>query len=219
MSVKDKYIVLPIKSEQTYDWLLHKHYAKRIPSISYAFGLFDKNILCGILTIGKPPSPSLCEGICGVEYSQYVFELNRLCINDGLEKNVLSYFVSNCIKQIKDDMILVSYADTSMNHNGYIYQATNWIYTGLSDKRKEWKMKNSNSHSKSICDKYTIEEMRNSDKFELIDRPRKHRYIMFIGKNKKLYKSKLNYKIEPYPKGENKRYDSSFKPKVQLNLF
>lgn len=219
MSIKNKYNVLPIKSDETYDWLLNKHYAKRIPSISYAFGLFNSNILIGILTIGKPPSPSLCDGVCGKEYSQLVYELNRLCINDGLEKNVLSYFVSKSLKLIKDEMILVSYADTSMNHNGYIYQATNWVYTGLSDKRTEWRMINSNSHSKSLCDKYSIEEMRNSPEFVMIDRPRKHRYIMFLGKYKKLYFSKLNYKIEPYPKGQNIRYDSSYEPKVQLNLF
>ena len=30
---------------------------------------------------------------------------------------------------------------------------------------------------------------------------------------------KLNYKIESYPKGNNKRYDSSYKPIVQNKLF
>ena len=39
MSIKDKYYVESIDSRETYDWLLNKHYAKRIPSISYAFGL------------------------------------------------------------------------------------------------------------------------------------------------------------------------------------
>ena len=28
----------------------------------------------------------------------------------------------------------------------------------------------------------------------------------------------LNYKIKPYPKGKNTRYDASYKPKVQLKL-
>ena len=219
MGVTEKYKVIPIKSEQTYDWLLHKHYAKRIPSISFAFGLFESKILRGILTIGKPASPSLCDGICGKEYSKYVYELNRLCVEDNLEKNTLSFFVGKCLKLIPDNMILVSYADTSMNHSGYIYQATNWIYTGLSDKRTEWQLIGSNSHSKSLCDKYTTEEMRGSDKFEMAERPRKHRYVYFIGEFKKIFKKKLNYKIEEYPKGENKKYDSSYKPEVQLNLF
>jgi len=89
------------------------------------------------MTIGKPASPSLCDGVCGKQFSVYVYELNRLCVDEGLEKNVLSYFVSNCLKIIKDDLIIVSYADKQMNHNGYIYQATNWIYTGATKERTD----------------------------------------------------------------------------------
>lgn len=219
MSIKYKYNVSSIDKNLTYDWLLHKHYAKRIPTISYAFGLFKEKILVGILTIGIPASPSLCEGICGKEYKHLVYELNRLCVNEGLEKNVLSFFVSSSLKLIKDELILISYADTSQGHNGYIYQATNWIYTGLSVKMKEWKMKNTNFHSKTLCDKFSIEERKNSKQFEFIERARKHRYIIFLGKNKKLYRSKLNYPILPYPKGDNKRYDASYNPTIQTQLF
>lgn len=219
MSIPEKYKVLSIESYQTYDWLLNKHYAKRIPSISFAFGLYEDQILRGVMTIGKPASPSLCDGICGKDYSKYVYELNRLCVDDNLEKNTLSFFVGKCLKLIPENMILVSYADTSMNHNGYIYQATNWVYTGLSDKRTEWQMIGSNSHSKSLCDKYTTIEMRNSDKFEMAERPRKHRYVFFIGSKRKVFRKNLNYKIEDYPKGENQKYDSSYTPEVQLTLF
>ena len=31
---------------------------------------------------------------------------------------------------------MVSYADSGMNHCGYIYQATNWIYTGATKELK-----------------------------------------------------------------------------------
>jgi hypothetical protein len=219
--VKNDFYVLKIDSYQTYDWLIHKHYAKRIPSISFAFGLYDKNnILQGVCTIGKPPSPSLCDGICGKENSQYVFELNRLCVNEGLPKNTLSMFVGKVINLLPK-IILVSYADTSQNHHGYIYQATNWIYTGLSDKRSEWRKKNSNSHSKSICDKYTTEFMRNNDNFQMIERPRKHRYVYFIGSKseKKYFNKSLNYKTFSYPKGENQRYDATYTPNTQGLLF
>jgi hypothetical protein len=210
MSITKKYSVKPIDSDQTYDWLLYKHYAKRIPSISYAFGLFELEVLKGVLTIGKPASPSLCDGICGKEFSKFVYELNRLCVDDNLEKNVLSFFVSNSLKTIKEDLILVSYADSLWNHNGYIYQATNWIYTGATKERTDIGHEDgthSRHYDKNID--YSIRKFRSS----------KHRYVYFIGKLKKIFKLNLKYKIEPYPKGENKKYDSSYKPKVQLNLF
>ena len=124
-------------------------------------------------------------------------------------KNEASYLVGNSLKLLPKPSIIVSYADTNQNHSGYIYQATNFIYTGLSDKRTEWRMKNTNKHSKTICEQYTLEERKNNpDKFEVIDRPRKHRYIYFIGskKDKKQILKQLKYPIMKYPKFENTNY-------------
>lgn len=220
--------VKSIKRELTKDWLLNKHYARRMCSISYSFGLFFDGILNGVLTIGKPASNALCVGVCGKENSSFVYELNRLCVNDNLPKNTLSFFVSQCLKKLPK-MILVSYADTSMNHNGYIYQATNWLYTGLSAKRPDWKIKGKEHlHSYTIADEFRGKKNRidlikkkYGNKFYTIDRPRKHRYIYFLGskKDKKLFKKSLNYQVLSYPKGLNKKYDSSYKPTIQKELF
>ena len=38
--MKKNYKVQKIKNQECKEWFLHKHYAKRIPSISYAFGLY-----------------------------------------------------------------------------------------------------------------------------------------------------------------------------------
>ena len=213
MSIKDIYKVESIKSKETYDWLLNKHYAKRVPSISYAFGLFKNKELVGICTFGSPASPSLCVGVCGKKYKNKVIELNRLCIQDGLEKNVTSYFVSFCLNMLNKEKVIVSYADTNMNHNGYIYQATNWLYTGATKERTDIGF-DDNSHSRHY-DK-NIDYSKNRKK-----RSSKHRYIYFIGnktQRKNMLKN-LKYEIKPYPKGKNKRYDASYKPTTQAKLF
>ena len=206
------FIVKPIKSSQCKEWLLYKHYAKRMCSISYAFGLFGNKELIGIMTIGKPASNSLCIGVCGKENSKYVYELNRLCVNDNLPKNTLSFFVGQCLK-ILPKMILVSYADTSMNHNGYIYQATNWLYTGRTKERTDIGTE-SGKHSRHYDKKIDYKKHR-------IHRSSKHRYIYFIGNKaeKRYFRKCLNYQILPYPKGQNKRYDASYKTLTQKELF
>ncbi len=228
MSILDNYTVSKIPSKETYPWLLKKHYARRIPSISFAFGLYKDKELCGILTVGTPSSSPLREGVCGKENINYVYELNRLCVNDGMGRNVLSYFVGQCLKMLPP-MILISYADTSQGHNGYIYQSTNWLYTGLSAKRTDWKIKGKEHlHGQTIADEFRgvknrAEAMRAKygNDFYLKDRPRKHRYVYFIGnkKQKKCWKASLLYNEEPYPKGENSRYDASFKPQTQMTFF
>ena len=124
--------IVSIKKNIYEDWILHKHYAKRLCSVSCAFGLYIDKMIEGVITFGMPPSSTLAESICGKDNSKYVLELNRLIINNNLPKNTLSQFVSKSIKMLKKPKIIVSFADPNMNHSGYIYQATNFIYTGQS---------------------------------------------------------------------------------------
>jgi len=208
-----KYTVKQIPNKETRNYILHHHYAQRRPSISYAYGLFEGDALKGICTYGSPPSPSLCKGICGEEYRRLVVELNRLFLEPEVEKNSASFLIGKTFKMLPKPKIIVSYADTSWNHAGYIYQATNFIYTGLSDKRTEWRMKGTNLHSKTVCELYDLKLRKADDRFHVVQRPRKHRYIYFLGskEEKKELKEKLRYPISSYPKTENKKYDASYK--------
>ena len=227
MSIKDKYQVKSIDSYLCKEWLLYKHYAKRIPPIEYSFGLFDLNgVMQGIITYGTPVSSTL-RNLWQNKYK--LIELNRLCVNEGLEKNVLSYFVGVSLKLLPKPFVIASYADTSQNHNGYIYQATNWLYTGLSAPFKDYYVKGmEHLHNGTIMDlsrgqENRVEWLKNKfgDKLYIKERPQKHRYFMFIGNKKDVKKMKqmLPYQIQPYPKGKNKRYDASYIPSTQTTLF
>lgn len=182
------------------DFLLPRHYSGRTPSISYAFGWYIENQLVAVCTFGKPASNALCIGVCGKEYSKSVFELNRLCRVDDIDEPISS-FVSSCLRELKaHNLIIVSYSDTAMGHNGYIYQACNFIYTGATKRRTD-KYTEGNKHSRH----YDNSKQGNLRKV----RSSKHRYIYFAIKDKKIKKdmlSKLNYKVEEYPKGENSNY-------------
>lgn len=227
MSIKDSYQVRSIDNSQTTEWLLYKHYAKRIPPIEYAFGLFcAENLLRGVVTYSTPVSSTL-RGIFKNEFK--VMELNRLCVNEGLERNVLSFFVSKSLSMLPCPLAVVSYADTSQSHNGYIYQATNFVYSGLSAKRTDWKIKGlEHLHSATISGigrgkENRADYMREKfgEDFYLEDRPRKHRYFMFLGSKKQVKRMKdiFPYGIEAYPKGDNCRYNAGHKIALQTSLF
>ena len=214
------YKVLPIKKEETHSWLLHKHYAKRIPTITHAFGLYKKGELNGVVTFGLAISKEFCDNVLGLDYRDKILELNRLCIHEDSDssKNLLSFFVGKALSLIPKPKLIVSYADTSQGHTGYIYQATNWIYTGLSSKNVDWKEISTNKHSRTLSGSYTAQYMaKHPERFKQVERARKHRYIYFCGT--KLQKKKmgkcLTYPIHEYPKGVNKRYDASYKPSTQ----
>lgn len=199
------YKVLPISYNDTKPFILDIHYAKRMPSvIQYSFGLFYKNELVGVVCYGSPASQALCKGVAGIENKPLVKELSRLVLKNNI-KNEASFLVGNSLKMLDKPLIIVSYADTSQHHTGYIYQATNFIYTGLSDKRTEWRQKNSNKHSRHLT---STKRKENPDNFYLIQRSRKHRYIYIIAnkKDKKNILKKLKYPIFDYPKFQNKNY-------------
>ena len=217
--------VLPINSFEAEPWLLEKHYAKRMPSISYAFGLYEDDVLVGVCTYGTPSSTHLRNGIAGEENSEYVLELSRLCI-ESKNKNAASILVGRSLQMLPKPSIVVSYADTEQNHVGYVYQACNFIYTGLSIKKKDWAVKGmEHLHGQTIADISRGQEKRLDfmkekfgDDFYMKERARKHRYIFVTGKNKKL-KAAIRYPSEPYPKGESKRYDAGTSVKTQQLLF
>ena len=223
--------VVSIKKSETTDWFLKKHYARRLPTIDCAFGIYDNfHLLQGVCTFGRPMSHTLISGAINGLYQDNFLELNRLVINEGLQKNVLSYFVSSCLNKLPKPLVVVSYADTSRGHHGYIYQATNWIYTGLSSKFTDYAVKGlEHMHHSSIEDSVgRYDKDKNINKHQLLkekygdllyrkERPRKHRYFYFLGtrKQKKDMKKNLTYQIKSYPKGDNQRYDASFIPSVQ----
>ena len=219
--------VLPINSFEVEPWLLQKHYAKRMCPISYAFGLYNTEKLIGIVTYGVPASSMLRRGLCGEQWEENVIELNRLCCNS--EKNLASILVGRSLQMLPKPMIVVSYADTEQGHVGYVYQATNFIYTGLSFKKKDWAIKGmEHLHGVTIADMSRGQENRANwmrekfgDDFYLKDRAQKHRYVFFVGNKtqRKTMLSNLMYQVEPYPKGDSKRYDAGGEVQTQTLLF
>jgi len=187
------------------DLVVENHYLHRKAPCSFAFGLFCNtcNKIVGVVVYGTPSSSSLRGGICGLDEKDNVIELTRLWIQDGTPKNTESFLIGNTIGKVNKE-IIVSYAEIQQGHLGIVYQATNWIYTGLSAKRTNWTIEGINKHCQTIADKYTAVEIRAKygNKFSLVDRPRKHRYVYFNckSKRKKELLGKLKYPVFSYPK-------------------
>jgi hypothetical protein len=196
--------VQPITNQIAQNIIVEKHYLHRKAPCSAAFGLFNEtNQLMGVVMYGTPSSSSLRQGIAGKEESNNVVELTRLWVSDDAPKNGESFLIGRSLSKAGKE-IVVSFADTAQNHLGIVYQATNWLYTGLSAKRTDWTVEGIDKHGHTWADKYTSQQMREifGDKFKLVPRSRKHRYIFINakGKRKKEIMNKLLYPITNYPK-------------------
>ena len=193
-----------IDYDDTKPFLLGIHYARRMPCITDAFGLFVDGDLIGVVTYGIPASPNLCEGLAGEKNRNKVLELNRLVLlPDKNKMNNASYLVSHSLKLLQYIYIyifVVSYADTAWGHIGYVYQATNFLYIGMSAKRTDVFIPNGKHarHTEGLDPK--IRQTRSP----------KHRYVYLVGdkRDKKRMLRELKYPIvSKYPKGNEVRYN------------
>lgn len=194
-----------IDSKSAAPFIREIHYSRKVPNITDAFGLFVGGELVGVCTYGIPASRPLCVGLAGKENADRVKELNRLVIKpqyNGGGRNYASYLVSHSLKMLENGTFVVSYADPSWTHVGYVYQACNFIYTGLSAKRVDYYQKDGLHPRSFIKGKHQTDVLQT--------RVQKHRYVYLVGdrRTKKRMLKSLRYPIvNEYPKGDEKHYD------------
>lgn len=231
--IPEEWNVEQIPEEQTHEWLLHKHYMGRVPAIiTHAFGLFhvEAKIPSGICTYSLPARGfNDGYGVFGKDenYKVPTYELSRLVINEGVQRNLLSFFVARTFRFFPRPVCLVSYADGNAGHHGYIYQATNWMYAGLSEPAKIF----INKHTGEPIHRRTLSGYEGAkgvhmdalpDYVEVREESEgKFRYFQFLGNKHdvKEMRRRCVWPSLPYPKGDNERYDASYNPDVQMKLF
>jgi hypothetical protein len=201
------YTVELIPNRMAQEMVVNYHYLHRRAPAMFSYGLFDGFTMIGCIIYGKPASPSLCVGVCGPDESSNVLELTRLWILDGTPKNTESFLIGKSLRLLPTGFdIVVSYAEIGAGHVGTVYQATNWLYTGLSDRHVEWRLEGqTGKHSRHLFDEHGGIKGAKAfygEKLQKLERGRKHRYVMLRGsKNRrKELQEKLRYKVEPYPK-------------------
>lgn len=205
--IQNGYSIAPILPSDAEYLIMNVHYAKRKPSISYAFGLFEDGNLVGVVTYGTPASSTLLKGVCGEKWANNVIELNRLVLLNNKPQEA-SRLVGASLKMLPKPKIIVSYADTKQDHLGVVYQATNFLYTGLSTKFldpvvKGLEHQHHATYANGLTNKQVIEKF-GVENVSFVERSRKHRYIYFVGsktQRKEMMKD-LRYQIEPYPSRE-----------------
>jgi GNAT superfamily N-acetyltransferase len=110
-----------------YKLLLSKyHYLTNGGRGGIAYGAHLNNELIAICIF----SPLVRQNILIDGYkSDEVRELSRFCIHPKYQKqNFASWFISRCIKKLDEKYrCIISYCDTTYNHDGAIYKACNFI--------------------------------------------------------------------------------------------
>ena len=150
--MKSDFSIKRVSKEDCALILTKYHYLSKISKgfkSGFNYGLFNyQDELVGVIIFTGFPVPELSVGLFGVERSDQrgFFELSRLCLCPNIqatEHNIASWFVSRAIRKLRAETnvrAILSYADNDF-HSGTVYAASNFLYYGLSDEKKDFFVK------------------------------------------------------------------------------
>lgn len=214
---------------------MHFHYAKAIPADTIGYNVYnDAEEWCGVVLFGTGATRNI-----GRPYNLPiggVLELVRVALNGKQEHT--SQAVAMALKQLHKDVphcrLVVSYADCDQQHLGTIYQATNWIYTGLCNKGDySFIINGKKTHRRSVHQKMVVIDGKKVHCPGNINAVRKFldpNAEIFVTEGKRKYLMPMDKKMrkqilplaKPYPKNEGewtkidrKEYGKRTKPTPQ----
>ncbi len=181
-----------------------EHYLHSWPGGTiFCFGVMVGARLLGALTIGVGPKNvyRLVEDTC----PQEVAALTRLWLSDELPPNAESRVIGIVLRSLRkhtDLKFIVTYADPAQGHVGTIYQATGWLYTGLSQAMPLYDLGDGvPRHSRSIAHAFgthSFDHFRRNGVSPLpIQQVGKHRYLYLLDGS---LQDRLTVPVLPYPK-------------------
>jgi hypothetical protein len=182
------------------------HYLHSMPGgTRLAFGVFLGPRLMGAATFGVGPKNAyrLVEGASPDDS----LTLTRLWLSDDLPLNGESRVLGialRCLRRHTSVKFLVTYADPAQGHLGIIYQATNWLYTGLSEAMPLYDLGDGRArHSRSLSHAYGTHSVQHfadhGVNVRLVPQQTKHRYVHFLDP---AWRNRLRVPMPPYPKQE-----------------
>ena len=194
--------LLPIPRDLANTVFKKYHYLHSCPLLTVSFGVYNNGLLVG--AVGYSP------GSIGVEAHfknvplAEIIVLSRFWLSDTMPRNSESRSLACSLRFLRHRWkAVVSYADPAFGHYGGIYQATNWLYTGLSRGHYLVEADGQTYHARSLFAKYGTRDMKwlrsKGHTITLLSNEKpKHRYIFLLDKNIQLTLAPC-----PYPKRVN----------------
>lgn len=188
------------------EFLLKHHYLSRQGygfRSGYNYGLYDNDKLIGVAIFHTVSAWETVKGCFGLQNKEQkgFYELGRLAMDSECKvPNLTSWFLSKSMKLLRQDVrprAIITYADAEYHH-GYIYQACNFTYHGLTARKSDvWVKQPDGTFKKCGRGRPRGENVI----VEWRPRSRKHRYLMVYDK-----KLRTLWPMMSYPKGNNAEY-------------
>jgi hypothetical protein len=100
----------------------------------------------------------------------------------GTPKNACSFLLSKSVRIIKKEgrfVSLVTYADSSENHTGNVYRASNWTYVGETKPTPKWL----DVDGKQVAQKSTKNRVKSEMEalgYVMVGKFKKHKFVLHL---------------------------------------
>lgn len=123
----------PASAPDVQEFARRYHYTGVGNNANWRWGLWDGPTLHGVVAYNLP-TRSVCASVFGEEHLHRVWHMGRLILSDESPRNSESRLIGGSLRAIQrehpDVWAVLTYAATDAGHLGYVYQATNALYTG-----------------------------------------------------------------------------------------
>ena len=177
------------------------HYSKCIPvGKLIKIGVWENDKFIGVIIFSRGACRTLGDQF-GLKQTE-ICELTRVALTK--HKTPVSRIMMIAFKLLKtliDIKCVVSFADPSQGHHGGIYQATNWIYTGLIIASYKVLVNGVERHNRGFDRKTVKLRQAKGEDIKIVKNTSKHRYVMPLYDEIKPFILNLS---KPYPKRATK---------------
>ena len=198
-------IVGPASTADVREFCQRYHYTNTGGNAAWRWGLWHGATLLGVVAYNRPTRPA-CEAVFGAEHYDRVWHMGRLALADMAPHNSESRLIAGSLRAIERERpsvwAVLTFAATDVGHVGYVYQATNALYTGTGGEPTLYvtpegvRMTHRPGHGTiSRADA----ESRGWTRYVA---PPKHRYVYLLGnkRERRERRALLRYPVLPYPK-------------------
>ena len=163
----------------------------------FAYGIRFDGELGGVVVYGSPSPPNLATSVIGEHLSDKVIQLGRGACVHWAHPHSGSKLIAYSLKQIEKlgYKVVIAFTDPDAGEIGTLYQATNWLYCGLTAKRPDY----FDTDGNRMVGHFLPGEVKH---YQKKPRTRKGRYVHLLGNKseKRTNKKLLKWATEPYPK-------------------
>jgi hypothetical protein len=181
------------------------HYTATGGNMTWSYGLWDGFTLCGVVSYNLPTMET-CSVVFGSEHWSSVIHMGRLVCADDAPRNVESRLIAGSLKSLDVDRpetrAVLTYAAQDQGHLGYVYQATNAIYTGEAGHTDYYRDAKGTRRSDYLGGAFVSKSRAADMGWTHVKGAPKHRYLYLLGNKTKRRESLSMLRLPslPYPK-------------------